>query len=43
MAEMGATSHEQLSREAQNAIAQLNEDSQFLGHVREIIRFVKTA
>ncbi len=36
-------SHEQLSREAQNAIAQLNEDSQFLGHVREIIRFVKTA
>ncbi len=36
-------SHEQLSREAQNAIAQLNEDSQFLGHVREIIRLVKTA
>ncbi|GAB4530303.1 MAG: hypothetical protein Tsb0014_12880 [Pleurocapsa sp.] len=38
-----ALEHEQLSREAQNAIAQLNEDSQFLGHVREIIRFVKTA
>lgn len=35
--------HDQLSREAQNAIAQLNEDSQFLGHVREIIRLVKTA
>ena len=35
--------HEQLSREAKNAIAQLNEDSQFLGHVREIIRFVKTS
>lgn len=35
--------HEKLSREAKNAIAQLNEDSQFLGHVREIIRFVKTA
>ena len=35
--------HEQLSREAKNAIAQLNEDSQFLSHVREIIRFVKTA
>ena len=35
--------HEQLSREAKNAISQLNEDSQFLGHVREIIRFVKTA
>ena len=32
-----------LAKEAQNAIAQLNEDSQFLGHVREIIRFVKTA
>ncbi len=35
--------HERLAREAKNAIAQLNEDSQFLGHVREIIRFVKTA
>ena len=35
--------HEQLSREAKNAIASLSEDSQFLGHVREIIRFVKTA
>lgn len=35
--------HEQLSREAQNAISQLNEDSKFLGHVKEIIRFVKTA
>lgn len=35
--------HEQLSREAQNAIAQLTEDSQFLGHVREIIRFIKSA
>ena len=37
-----AVEHEQLSREAQNAISQLNEDSQFLGHVKEIIRFVKT-
>lgn len=35
--------HERLSREAKNAIASLSEDSQFLGHVREIIRFVKTA
>ena len=35
--------HEQLSREAKNAIALVSEDSQFLGHVREIIRFVKTA
>jgi BMFP domain-containing protein YqiC len=35
--------HETLSQEAQNAIAQLTEDSQFLNHVREIIRFFKTA
>jgi hypothetical protein len=35
--------HEQLAREAKTAIAQLTEDSQFLNHVREIIRFVKTA
>lgn len=35
--------HQQLSRDAQQAIAQLTEDSEFLGHVREIIRFVKTA
>ena len=35
--------HEQLRREAHNAIALLNEDSQFLSHVREIVRFVKTA
>jgi hypothetical protein len=35
--------HEALSREAQSAIAQLTEDSQFLNHVREIIRFFKTA
>jgi hypothetical protein len=35
--------HEQLSREAQNAVSQLTEDSQFLNHVREIIHFVKTA
>jgi xanthosine utilization system XapX-like protein len=35
--------HEQLSQESKNAISQLNEDSQFLGHVKEIIRFIKTA
>ncbi len=35
--------HEELSRQSQNAIAQLTEDSQVLGHVREIIRFFKTA
>ena len=33
--------HEKLLRESQNAIAQLNEDSQFLGHIKEIIRFYK--
>lgn len=33
--------HEQLSREAKNTIAQLNEDSQFLGHAREILRYSK--
>jgi hypothetical protein len=35
--------HEKLSREAKSAIAQLTEDGQFLDHVREIIRFFKTA
>lgn len=35
--------HQQISQETQNAINQLTEDSQFLTHVREIIRFVKTA
>lgn len=35
--------HERLSREAKNAVAQLSADSQFLDHVREIIRFFKTA
>ncbi|MEO1446857.1 MAG: hypothetical protein AAFV46_11630, partial [Cyanobacteria bacterium J06635_11] len=35
--------HERLAREAQQAVAQLSSDSQFLDHVREIIRFFKTA
>ncbi len=35
--------HERLSREARNAIAQLSTDGQFLDHVREIIRFFKSA
>ena len=35
--------HESLAREAQAAIAQLSIDGQFLDHVREIIRFFKTA
>lgn len=35
--------HHQLAREAEQAIAQLSTDGQFLNHVREIIRFVKEA
>lgn len=35
--------HARLSCEAQQAIAQLTTDGQFLEHVREIIRFFKTA
>lgn len=38
-----AAEHDRLKKEAQNAIAQLNEDSQFLENVREIIRFFKSA
>lgn len=35
--------HDRLSREARNAIAQLSTDGQVLEHVREIIRFFKSA
>ncbi len=35
--------HARLSREAEHAIAQISADGQFLDHVREIIRFVKSA
>ncbi|MEC4804876.1 MAG: hypothetical protein SAJ12_19855 [Jaaginema sp. PMC 1079.18] len=35
--------HQKIAREAKQSISQLTEDSQFLGHVREIIRFFKTA
>lgn len=35
--------HDRLSREARQAISQLTTDGQFLEHVREIIRFFKTA
>ncbi len=38
-----ALEHQKIAREAQQSISQLTEDSQFLGHVREIIRFFKTA
>ncbi|MEA5597227.1 hypothetical protein [Rivularia sp. UHCC 0363] len=37
------TEHERISRESQQAIAQLSTDGQFLEHVREIIRFFKAA
>lgn len=37
------TEHERLAREARTAISQLSTDGQFLEHVREIIRFFKTA
>ncbi|WP_414551647.1 hypothetical protein [Anabaena sp. CCY 0017] len=46
LAELRATNqveHERLAREARSAIAQLSTDGQFLDHVREIIRFFKTA
>ncbi len=37
------TDHLRLSRESEQAIAQITADGQFLDHVREIIRFVKNA
>lgn len=53
LAELGATveafqasnqqDHQRLSQEARQSVAQLREDSQFLEHVREIIRFIKGA
>jgi hypothetical protein len=46
LAELRATNqleHENLAKEARSAIAQLSTDGQFLDHVREIIRFFKTA
>jgi hypothetical protein len=35
--------HLRLSLEAKQAVAQLSEDSQFLSHVKEMIRFIKSA
>jgi len=46
LAELRATNqqeHHRLSLEAKQAVAQLSEDSQFLSHVREVIRFFKSA
>ncbi len=37
------TDHQRLAREAEQAIARLSSDAQFLDHVREIIRFFKAA
>ncbi|MFN8656658.1 MAG: hypothetical protein U0105_09985 [Candidatus Obscuribacterales bacterium] len=41
--EEGQKEHERLLREGQNAIAKLSADSQFLDHVREIVRLIKSA
>jgi hypothetical protein len=38
-----ASDHVQLAREARQGIAQLSEDSEFLNHARELIRFFKSA
>jgi hypothetical protein len=38
-----AREHERLAHEAQNGIAKLSADSQFLDHVREIVRLIKSA
>ena len=43
MRALNQAAHEQLSRDARQAIAQLTQDGQFLDHVREIIRFFKSA
>jgi hypothetical protein len=38
-----AKDHERLAQEARSAISQLTTDGQFLEHVREILRFFKSA
>jgi hypothetical protein len=38
-----ASDHVELAREARQGIAQLSEDSEFLNHARELIRFFKSA
>lgn len=43
MQEENQREHERLLREGQNAIAKLSADSQFLDHVREIVRLIKSA
>ena len=41
--EQNEKDHQRISRETQSAVAQLTADSEFLDHIREIIRFFKTA
>jgi len=41
--EQNEKDHQRITHETQTAVAQLTADSQFLDHVREIIRFLKTA
>ncbi len=43
LAQDNRAEHETLRREGQNAIAKLSSDSQFLDHVREIVRMIKSA
>ncbi|MDX1977631.1 MAG: hypothetical protein SFT94_08150 [Pseudanabaenaceae cyanobacterium bins.68] len=40
---LNAQEHERLAREAKQLVSQLSTDGQFLDHVREIIRFFKSA
>ncbi|MFX6517811.1 hypothetical protein ABTG30_18940, partial [Acinetobacter baumannii] len=35
--------HDQLARDSQNNIAKISADTQFLDHVREIVRMIKIA
>ena len=43
LSEQNAKEHRKLARNAEETVARLGEDAQFLGHVRELLRFVKTA
>ena len=43
VAAANAVDHDRLAREARSAVAQVSADGQFLDHVREIIRFWKSA
>ena len=43
LTELNQKEHQKILRHSENAISQLSEDSQFLGNVKEIIRFIKKA